>query len=188
MTAKSVCWLVCLHMCHMHQLPTGKFIQEICTMQLHRNVLIILMLSTTIYSQIFYSILCIMQHVVIKLHVTCHYEQTFTITVTITVLLSVMEDITDFSMSGWGHINCLAKGFKAIHMSQTARYYYKSTKHKFVFPCANRLLMWKLEKLLVPTAKVSSVSGAHSLWRNTWWMLEKPAKQLIVMAGCILEI
>jgi len=60
-------------------------------------------------------------------------------------------------------VNGLAKGFKAIHMSQVSSYYYESTKQKLVFLYANRLLTWKLEKLLVLTVKVSSVSGVHSL-------------------------
>jgi hypothetical protein len=62
-----------------------------------------------------------------------------------------------------GNVNGLAKGFKAIHMSQASIYYYESTNQKLVLIGANRLLMWKLEKLLVLTVKVSSVSGVHSL-------------------------
>jgi len=60
------------------------------------------------------------------------------------------------------NVNGLAKGFKAILVSQASSYC-ESTKQKLVFLCANRLLMWKLEKLLVPTVKVSSVSEVHSL-------------------------
>jgi len=62
-----------------------------------------------------------------------------------------------------GNVNGFAKDFKAVHMSQASIYYYESTNQKLILIGANRLLMLKLEKLLVPTVKVSSVSGVHLL-------------------------